>query len=237
MEYQGVTIANTEPLFNGNIKYKSIIGLSGTHPKHKEKQELYNRLDLKILTNMSIDEAVENGLIAPYKIKVIECRLNNKDKNIVAGSKNKSFMQTEEANYGYLSRLINAKLFSGQVVPKFFYLNRMRFLYNLKSKNDFAKKFVSKLKGRTLIFTGGIEQAENICNNTYHSKRDDKDLQLFLDGKINKLACVNAGGIGFTYKNVDNFVIVQVNSNNKGDATQKIAEKDLAKPIKLRGHL
>ena len=223
-EYQDITPANAEPLFNGNIKYKSIVGLSGTHPKHKEKQELYDRLDLKILTDMSIDEAVENGLIAPYKIKVIECRLNSRDKNMPAGNASKPFMQTEEARYGYLTRLINAKLFSGQAVPKFFYLNRMRFLYNLKSKNDFAKKFVSKLKGRTLVFAGGIEQAENICKNTYHSKRDDKDLQVFLEGKINTLACVNAGGVGFTYRDVDNFVIVQVNSDNKGDATQKIAE-------------
>ena len=223
-EYQDITPANAEPLFNGNIQYKTIVGLSGTHPKHKEKQELYDRLDLKILADMSIDEAVEKGLIAPYKIKVIECRLNSRDKNIQAGNAKKQFMQTEEARYNYLTRLINAKLFSGQSVPKFFYLNRMRFLYNLKSKNDFAKKFVSKLKGRTLVFAGGIEQAENICKNTYHSKRDDKDLQAFLDGKIDKLACVNAGGVGFTYRDVDNFVIVQVNSDNKGDATQKIAE-------------
>jgi superfamily II DNA or RNA helicase len=222
-ELQDLTSANAEPLFNGNIKYKSIVGLTGTLPKHKEKQELYDKLDLKILTNMSIDEAVENGLIAPYKIKVIECRLNSRDKNMPAGNASKPFMQTEEARYGYLTRLINAKLFSGQTVPKFFYLNRMRFLYNLKSKNDFAKKFVSKLKGRTLVFAGGIEQAENICKNTYHSKTDDKDLQAFLEGKINTLACVNAGGVGFTYRDVNNFVIVQVNSDNKGDATQKIA--------------
>lgn len=223
-EYQDITPANAEPLFNGNIKYKSIVGLSGTHPKHKEKQELYDRLDLKILTDMSIDEAVENGLIAPYKIKVIECRLNSRDRNIQAGNVKKQFMQTEEARYGYLTRLINTKLFSGQSVPKFFFLNRMRFIYKLKSKNDFAKSFVSKLKGRTLVFTGGIEQAENICKNTYHSKRDDKDLQAFLEGKIDKLACVNAGGVGFTYRDVDNFVIVQVNSDSKGDATQKIAK-------------
>ena len=45
----------------------------------------------------------------------------------------------------------------------------------------------------------------------------------FLDGKINKLACVNSGGIGSTYRGVNNFVIVQINSNGKGDSTQKIA--------------
>lgn len=222
-EYQDITNNYSAPLFNGNIEYKNIVGLSGTHPEHKEKLEIYDKLNLKVLVSMSIDEAVESNLIAPYKIKVIECRLESRVKNIKGGNKKKPFMTTEEKQYAYLTRIINAKLFSGQVVPQFFYLNRMRFIYNLKSKNDFAKKFVKKLKGRTLVFTGGIPQAENISKYTYHSKTDDKHLNMFLEGKINTLACVNAGGVGFTFRDVDNFVIVQINSDKKGDATQKIA--------------
>jgi superfamily II DNA or RNA helicase len=222
-EYQDLTDNNAEPLFNKSITFKSIIGLSGTHPKHKEKLDLYNKLKLPILTSMSIDEAVGKGLIAPYTIKVIEWKLDNSNKYLEGGSKLKPFMQTEESRYAYFTKLINAKFFSGQSVPVFMYLNRMRFIYTLKSKNDFAKKFVKKLKGRTLVFTGGIVQAEHICKHTYHSKKKDtKDLDDFMSGKIDSLACVNAGGVGFTYKNVDNFVIVQVNSDQKGDATQKI---------------
>ena len=132
-------------------------------------------------------------------------------------------MQTEEAQYGYLTRMINSKLFSGQVVPKFFYLNRMRFLYNLKSKHEFAKKFIKKLEGRTLVFTGSIAQAEDMSQYTYHSKTDDKWLEAFKNGEIDELALVNAGGVGHTFRNVDNLVITQVNSDGKGDATQKIA--------------
>lgn len=222
-EYQDLTPANSEPFFNGSITYKNIVGLSGTHPNHKEKNDLYKELGLQILTSMTIDEAVDNGLIAPYNIKVVELRLDTKDKYIKGGSVAKPFMQTEEARYAYLTKLINMKLFSGQVVPKFFYLNRMRFLYNLKSKHEFAKKFVKKLKGRTLIFAGSIAQAEELSKHTYHSKTDDTKLNSFIAGKIDTLACVNAGGVGFTYRDVDNFVIVQVNSDGKGDATQKIA--------------
>ena len=222
-EYQGLSPNNCTPLLNGKIKYKTILGLSGTHPKHKEKQDLYDELKLETLSEMSIDEAVENNLIAPYKIKIIELELDNKDKYITGGSKDKPFMQTERSRYDYYTRLINMKLFSGQPVPKFFYLNRMRFLYNLKSKQDFAKKLIPKLEGRTLIFTGSIAQAEDLCKYTYHSKTDDTHLQKFMKGKINTLACVNAGGVGYTYRDVDNFLITQVNSNGKGDSTQKIA--------------
>ena len=222
-EYQDITMGNVQPLLNGSIKYKTIIGLSGTHPKHKEKQDIYDTLGLESLSEMSIDEAVENNLIAPYRIKVIEIDLNNTNKNVTSGSKEKPFMQTEQEKYTYLSRLIGAKLAQNLVVPKFYYLNRMRFIYNLKSKHEFARKLISKLKGRTLIFTGTIAQAEDLCENTYHSKTDDAMYNKFLDGKIKKLACVNSGGIGSTYRGVNNFVIVQVNSNGKGDSTQKIA--------------
>lgn len=222
-EYQDLTIANVEPLLKGKITYKTILGLSGTHPKHQEKQKLYDILKLKSLVEMSIDKAVESSLIAPYKIKVIEIDLNAQDKYITSGHKNKPFMQTEKAKYDYLTRLINLKLFAGQPVPKFYYLNRMRFLYNLKSKHEIAKKLITKLKGRTLIFTGSIAQAESLCKDTYHSKTNDTSLQKFLKGEINKLSCVNAGGVGYTYRGVDNFVITQINSNSKGDSTQKIA--------------
>ena len=71
-EYQDLTLANVEPILKGRITYKTILGLSGTHPKHKDKQSIYDILKLKSLVKMSIDEAVENNLIAPYKIKIKE---------------------------------------------------------------------------------------------------------------------------------------------------------------------
>lgn len=222
-EYQDITLINSSPLFNGNIKYNTIIGLSGTHPKHKEKNEIYDRLGLKVLASKTIDEAVNEQLIAPYNITVINCQLDNVNKTVKAGNKEKPFMQTEYDHYKYLTDKINRSIFHNGYAPKFSYLNRMRFIYNLKSKTDFAKKFISNLEGRTLVFSGGIEQAEKVCINTYHSKTNDVKLQSFIKGKIDTLCCVNSGGIGYTFENVDNLVIIQVNSDSKGDATQKIA--------------
>lgn len=222
-EYQDLTENNAEPLFNGNIKYKTIIGLSGTHPKHKEKLDLYKKLKLEILSSMTIDEAVDKKLIAPYDIIVVECRLESNKKTIKAGNKKKPFLTTEANHYKYLTRLINIKLFNRETVPAFFYINRMRFIYNLDSKNEFAKKLLKKLKGRTLIFSGSIEKAEQMSKYVFHSKTDDKYLNMFKEGEIDELSLVNSGGLGHTFTNVDNLIIVQVNSNKKGDGTQKIA--------------
>lgn len=222
-EYQDVSENNTTPFFNGTITYKSILGLSGTHPKHKEKQNILDKFNLKVVKKMTIDEAVESKLIAPYEITVIETNLDSKEKYIKAGSKKKPFLNTEFNQYKYLTRLINIKLFNRETVPTFFYLNRMRFIYNLKSKTKFAKDFIDKLEGRTLIFAGSIEQSQKLCEYTFNSKTSEEALETFMNEKINRLACVNSGGVGFTFRNVQNFVIVQVNSNKKGDATQKIA--------------
>lgn len=222
-EFQDLTLANALPLIRKDLKFERIIGLSGTYPKHNIKSVLYRALNLKIIHKMDIDEAVDKKLISDYKIILLECMLDAKTKNLKAGSKDKPFYTTEQAQYKFMTDKITAAFEAGLTPAKYLYLNRMRFIYNLPSKNAEAKKLLNELPGRTLIFTGGIELANQICEYTYHSKTDTKDLQKFLSGEINKLACVNAGGVGFTYKNVQNFIIVQMNSNKKGDVTQKIA--------------
>lgn len=222
-EYQYVTTANMKPFFTSSITYNYIMALSGTHPTHKEKATIYEGLKLKTLVDVSIDEAVDLELIAPYQVTVMEVLLDGINKNFKAGSKDKPFLVTEKAQYKFLTRRIDSRTELGQQVPKFYYLNRMRFIYDLKSKNKFAKEFVAELPGRTLVFTGGIKSAEEMCEHSYHSKTNDNNLVAFQKEEIDTLACVNAGGVGDTYLNVDNFVIVQVNSNQRGDATQKIA--------------
>lgn len=223
-ELQDITSTNIEPLFNGNVTYSKILGLTGTLPKHKDKLDIYKLLKLKVLVEVGIEEAIDSDLIADYQINCIELHLDNVNKNIEAGNSQKRFYQTEVQKYDYLSKQINTWLYTtNEKTKRFFLLQRMRFINSCKSKNDYAKKLLEKLPGRTLIFTGGIEQAESICENTYHSKTTDEKLNQFIDGKIDKLACVNAGGVGFTYRNVDNILITQVNSNKKGQIVQKIA--------------
>jgi len=223
-EIQFITINNSIGLLNKiKIKYKNIIGLTGTMPKHKEKLKLYQTLRLEVLNSVSIEEAVDQGLIADYNITIVECMLDNKDKYISAGSAAVKFKQTEQGQYDYYSKTISKFKDADRLVPTWLLLQRMRFMYTLKSKYLIAKRLISKLEGRTLIFTGGIPQAEFMCPHYYHSKTDTTSLDKFLAGTINILACVNAGGVGFTYRGVDNFVIVQVDSNKSGNSIQKIA--------------
>lgn len=222
-EVQFITPRNTQNLLSKELNTRSILGLTGTLPKSPEKVNILDMLRLRSIAKINITEAVNKDLIADYSIKVIYVPLEGVEKTFKAGTKEKPFLTTELRNYEYLTSLINDFKDRGLSIPKHLALRRMKFIYNLESKLKVAKRLFQSLESRTLLFAPSIKAAESISNNTFHSLTNKKDLENFLDGKIKKLACVNAGGVGFTFKGVQNFIISQVNSNSTGLTTQKIA--------------
>lgn len=224
-EYQDLTPQNAKTLLSGELTYGSILGLSGTHPKHKEKEDLFKILKLGTLSQMSIDDAVDLDLIAPYKIKVVLLPLDNNVKYIKSGKKDKYFYQTEQEKYNYFNKVLKKHEEDFSYPHPSFYMQRMKFIYQLESKHQYTKQILKRLAGRSLVFTSSIKRAEDLSEHTHHSKKAKNDVTMseFISGNIPILACVNSGGVGFTYRGVNNFVITQVNSDAKGDATQKIA--------------
>lgn len=222
-EFQDITEINTRPLFCNKITFKNIIGLSGTLPKKREKLQLFKDLKLNILVDLDIETAVQNSIIADYQITTIGMPLNPIDNYILAGNKERPFYQTELQYYNYYTKRIEQYKAEGRIIPMYLGIGRMKLIHNSKTKNFFAKKLLGQLKGRTLVFTSNIENAKFLSQYNYHSKASKKDLEAFINEEINELVCVNAGGTGFTYRNVDNIIIVQCDSNNKGNTVQKIA--------------
>lgn len=222
-EYQNVTEHNTKPIFEKEITFRSILGLSGTPPEHEEKLEIYKQLKLKPLYSITIDEAVELDILADYDITVVTCQTEHANKEIEVKTKAHNFKTTERKQYEFTDSRIRRMMFSGKEIPAFMFLQRMRLVHNSPTKLNVAKKLIKSLTGRSLIFASTIEQSTHLSKNLYNSKTNDEDLKKFTAKKLKTLACVNSGGVGFTFKSVDNFVIVQANSNKKGDVSQKIA--------------
>lgn len=208
-EYHLITPNNAKTL-KGNI-----LGLSGTHPVEEEKLEILKNLKLSICYTLSIDDAVKNGIVAPYEINIIEFSLDDSKRNVVTGSKTKQFKTTEFKHYSYLTKRINTLHYSGKQVPQFLYIHRQRSLHTYPSRIEIAENILSKLDGRTLIFTYQIDQAEKLCPHTYHSKTTDDDYIAFQKEKINQLALVNMASVGTTFHNMDNCLIVGTNSKAK----------------------
>jgi superfamily II DNA or RNA helicase len=220
-EAHRITPNNYEFFKNNNVK--AIIALTATPPEEDEKRKLLEELHVKPIFHISLDEGVKLGLVAPYKIKVIEMHLDNKDKYVDAGSKTKPFKSTEVNFYSYLNKLL-IKMMYANIDATWLILKRMRFIYNLKSKTELAKKLLAKLpkEDKTLIFCGTINQAEELCENSYHSKsKSSKDLEDFMKGKINYMSCVNSLNEGMNIPNIDTAVIVQLNSKEL-DLIQRI---------------
>jgi superfamily II DNA or RNA helicase len=221
-EVQFMTENSINNFISEEITYDYIIGMTGTQTKHENKKDLYRLLKLPILYQLSINEAVDKGLLADYQVKVIEIDLG-RVKNIKAGNKDKPFFTTEEANYDYINKTTNNAIASGHPSLMFKILNRMRTIYNSPSKLEVAKYLIDNLSGRKLFFCSNINQAETLSSQTYHSKSNKKHLEQFISGEIDTITMVNTGGIGFTYKDIDHLIIVQCDSDSNGNNSQKIA--------------
>lgn len=216
-EEQYATENNLSNFFNGELSADYIITLTGTPTKDFEKKLLYKRLDLSVLVEYDLNQAVEANMLSDYTINVIEIPMSM-ERNIKAGNKKKQFYISEVAQYDYLDSV--AKKSRNSFFPV---LNRMRAIYNSPAKLSIAEYLVKNLKGRKLIFSPSINAAEKLSPYTYHSKTDNKYLREFIEGKVDELSLVNAGGTGVTYKNINHLIISQSDSDNNGLTSQKIA--------------
>ena len=212
-EIQNITENNAE--FFTNNEVDTLIALTATVPKEHEKAQILREQGLKVVYELSLDEAVKRGVVAPYQITTVGFHLDDKDKYIKAGSKVKSWMTTEVKQYQYLASLVSKAVGAKK---KFAALTRMHFLYGLKSREIAAKyllKFVIPENERTLIFAGNIVLAENLESNSFHSKSNDVAYNKFMKEEINRLSSVKSLNEGMNIPNLDNALIAQINSKER----------------------
>ena len=215
-EAHNLTENNME--FFANSSVRNIMALTATPPTDPIKIAILERLGIKTVYELNLDTAVKLRIVAPYEIVIVETQLESIDKTAIGGTKNKPFATTEAKLYSHINQTINRIMYANKPeVLKFALLKRMRFIYGLKSKQDAAEYILSTLpnSNRTLIFCGSIDQARALGEGCYHSKTSDKWLTKFNNKEINKLSCVNALNEGMNLVDVDDAIIVQLNSNER----------------------
>lgn len=215
-EGHNITELNSQ-FFQQNTVH-SVMVLTATPPTDEVKIRILEELSLDIVYRVTLDQAVEWGLVSPYKIKIVKVSLDTAHKYIKAGTKDNPFWTTESNHYYYLTKKFRNAVAKGSNVQKSV-LNRMHFIYGLKSKTDAAKlllEYVIPKEERTLIFAGTTAQADELCEHRFHSnqtKEESKDFDLFASGQINRLSSVRALNEGHNIDALDNALIIQVNSN------------------------
>ena len=225
-EGHNITELSSE-FFLNNIVERTVL-LTATPPEDKLKRQILSDLGINLVYELTLDQAVRLGFVAPYKITVITVPLDATTKNIPGGTKAKPFMTTEAACYAYHNRKVQQSMFDdtaqGKARLKFAILGRMQFIYKIPSKTAVVKYLLDKVipqDDRTIIFCGNIEQAEQVCPTYYHSKSGNQFYDAFKNESINRLSCVKAVNEGHNFPGVDSAIIGQLNSKEK-DLVQRI---------------
>lgn len=222
-EEQCITENNSTNLFDGTLDYRNIISMTGTQTKDESKVNIYDRLYLKPIYSMDIEDAVERNIVSDYTINVVKIPLPKEKTLPVTFKKDGPTVLTSEWDqYRYWNNRAETAIFNRLPTIKMLIGKRRRLIYESNIKTSVAKSLFSKLKGRKMAFSGTQKQAENISNNFYHNKVSNENLLKFIDEEIDELSLVNKGGVGVTYRNVQHLVLVQADSDNNGMTTQKI---------------
>jgi len=193
-----------------------ILGLTGTLSKYTELT-LNGELDLSVVAHYTIDQAIKEGVIVDYEIKVIKVPLDNVKLNDYKGKK-----RTEKKQFDSYAWVID-QLERQRKSTMFLRLARMRIIQSSLAKTNATKALLAKYKKeRVLVFCGVTKIADSLGIPSYHSKSNEKEMfQEFAAGEGNHMAVVKIGNTGVTYKPLDKVIINYFDSNGENLA-QKI---------------
>ena len=194
----------------------NFLGLTGTLSRNTQR-ELAESTGMKVISTYTIEQAINEGVVADYEINVITVPLDSKVKQ-----KYKDKIRTEKQQFDSYSWVIS-DLERKNRNTMFLRLARMRIIQNSIAKRDKTKQILQKFKDeRILVFCGVISIAENLGITSHHSKvKGQDDFQDFCDGKTNHLSVVKIGNTGVTYKSL-NKVIINYFDSNAENLAQKI---------------
>ena len=65
-------------------------------------------------------------------------------------------------------------------------------MMDFRTKEHYTKHLLSEIEDKCIVFCHTQDQADRICNYSYHSNNDESEenLQQFKDGNISELSCV-----------------------------------------------
>jgi superfamily II DNA or RNA helicase len=195
-DYNVVYLDECHSLLNSHEPFLSqftgkILGLTGTPPENQdsEKGRMVNKY-CPIKYRFTVDQATDSKILNDYRIIVHELYLSK----VPALRKKKKdgghWYTTEQKDYDYVTKRVADAQTSKQ--KQFAGIMRMRALMDYNTKELYGKSLINKLNTKCLIFANTQKQADKMCKHSYHSgnKKSDENLELFSDGRIDKLSCV-----------------------------------------------
>jgi superfamily II DNA or RNA helicase len=192
-----------------------ILGLTGTPPRYADsiKGRMVNQF-CPIRYTYITDDAVEDEILNDYRIIVHKMNLSNNN-NIKIQLKDKEFWTSETKNYAYWTeRVYEANSPKQRQISS---IMRMKAMMDIKTKESYAKKLLEDIEQKCIIFCNTQDQADRICENSYHSKNPDSqsNLDLFSNDDITKLSCVMQLNEGVNIPNLGAGIIMHAYGNER----------------------
>lgn len=196
-----------------------ILGLTGTPPirKGSEKYEMVNKF-CPVMYTFGVDDATDNNILNEYQIIIHTMPLSSKKDLWVNMKDGKSFPTSEQAQYDFWSeRVANANPGKPKAIAS---VQRMKSMMTYPTKERYAKLLSQQISDKCIIFANTKDQADLLCNYSYHSGNKDSEdnLQMFKDGTIDQLSCVLQLSEGVTVPNLKSGIILHAYGNETKSA-------------------
>ena len=194
-----------------------ILGLTGTPPKSGEKLKMVNRY-CPVRYTFSVDDAADNDILNDYQIIVHELELS-KVKNVKKSTKDgRTWYTSELSDYQYYTGALGDAQTPKQ--RQFLSIMRMKAMMDYPTKEAYAKGLMRNIGDQCIVFANTQAQADRMCKHSFHSKNSasEDNLQLFSDGRIDKLSCVLQLSEGVTIPNLKQGVIMHAYGNERKSA-------------------
>jgi superfamily II DNA or RNA helicase len=194
-----------------------ILGLTGTPPKSGEKLKMVKKY-CPVKYTFSVDDAADNDILNDYQIIIHELELS-KIKNFKKTKKDGGYWYTsEKADYDYFTGALG----DAQTPKQRQYLSimRMRSLMDYTTKEEYMKGLIRNIGQKCIIFANTKKQADRVCSHSYHSGNtsSEENLQLFSDGRIDKMSCVLQLSEGVTIPGLKQGIIMHAYGNERKSA-------------------
>jgi|TARA_B100000902_G_scaffold581_2_gene810 superfamily II DNA or RNA helicase len=200
--------------FNGKI-----LGLTGTPPRVKTSEK--GRMVAKycpIKYTFSVDDATDSKILNDYQIIVHQLELSDLKTLKKKTKDGRQWYTSEKKDYAYVVQRVVAAQTQKQM--QFASIMRMRALMDYSTKETYVKDLLRKVKTKCIVFANTMDQADRVCRHSYHSKNPNSEdnLQLFSDGRIDKLSCVLQLNEGVTIPGLKQGIIMHAYGNERKTA-------------------
>jgi len=190
--------------------------------KEITKEYLCNKI-APVCFTYGMEQGQQEKTARDLDIYVIKHKLDNTNKTMVSGNKQKQWMQTEQSAYDYAHGIFQKEWASKKKWDDFSVMRasgkRANILYGLPSKIEAVKKLLSHLNTKTIIFGNSLEALEKITPNVISSHKSDKEnvkiRTAFDNGESKVIASFKKLQQGANLTDLDNVIMMGYYSKQK----------------------